>query len=207
MKKLTDIAKAILKESSLSRIWGHVTKHESGTISAFRYASECGNGTPYTKSQNMQRNSELKSKLLSMGYGVTRIDGVYIENYKTPAAKKVKEESFIVVDIKDGGGLKKDLIKLGTYFDQDSVTFSKPSGEYYLISTNKCPDGYPGNGIIGKEIKLGKPFFGKDGEFFSSVNGRPFVFENINPTLSILSDYPATEARSFVMRARNIQLD
>ena len=155
----------------------------------------------------MQRNSELKSKLLSMGYGVTRIDGVYIENYKTPNAKKVREESFIVVDLKDSGNLKKDLIRLGTYFEQDSITFSKPSGEYYLISTNKCTDGYPGNGSIGKEVKLGKAFFGKDGEFFSAINGRPFVFENINPNLTKLTDYSINEIRSFVMNAKKINLD
>ena len=217
MKKLTDIANDILKESalakstltesSLSRIWKHVTEHESGTITAFRFAPECGNGKPYTKAENRERNSELKSKLLSLGYGVTGIGGYTIENYGAPNAKKVKEESFIVVDLNDKNNLKNDLIRLGTYFEQDSITFSKPSGEYYLIGTNKCRTGYPGNGHIGKSVKLGKSFFGKPGEFYSTINGRPFVFENVNPNLSILSEYPATEARSFIMRASGMQLD
>ena len=153
--------KKILNESSLSRIYNHYTKHDSGTISAFRSARDCGMGEKYTKSENMQRSSQLKSKLLTMGYSVTRINGVYIENYNTPNEIPVNEVSYLVVDINDTGNLKNDLIKLGKYFDQDSITFSNPSGEYYLISSNNCEQGYPGNGQIGVEIKLGKPMFGK----------------------------------------------
>lgn len=170
--------KEIINESSLSRIWRHVTKHESGTISAFRSRENCGKGAEISKSTNRKNNAILKRKLLSMGYGVTKIIGTYIENYDTPMAVKVKEESFIVVDLKDTGKLKDDLIKLGQEFDQDSITFSKPNGDYYLISSNTCPMGYPGNGKVGVSVKLGKPFFGKDGEFYSTINGRPFVFEN-----------------------------
>lgn len=207
MRILTNIAKTILKESSLTRIWKHVTEHDSGTITAFRYGSDCGEGQRHTTSENRQRNGQLKSKLLSMGYGVTAINGVYIENYGTATARPVKEESFIVVDLKDTGNLKRDLIKLGNYFEQDSITYSKPNGEYYLISTNDCPHGYPGNGSVGKEVRLGKPLFGKSGEFHSTVRGRPFVFEGINPNLSILTDYPITEIRSFIMNAKKINLD
>ena len=138
----------------------------------------------------------LKSKLMSMGYGVTAIKGTYIENYGSSNAREVSEESFLVVDLKDKGTLKKDLIKLGEMFEQDSITYSLPSGEYYLISTNKCPDGYPGNGRIGVEVKLGKPLFGEKGEFHSKVNGRPFVFEGayFDRVVTLLDHYP-TEIR------------
>lgn len=185
-----------LKESSLSRIWKHVTEHESGTISAFRYASNCGEGDIYSKKQNKDRNAKLKSQLLSLGYGVTAIDGVYIENYKSPDAIEVKEDSYIVIDLKDKGKLKQDLIKLGKQYEQDSITFSKPSGEYYLISSNTCPQGYPGQGKVGVEIKLGKSFFGQDGEFHSKINGRPFVFKESNQRLNVLTDYSISEIRS-----------
>lgn len=195
-----------IEESSLSRVWKQVTEHDSGTISAFRSARDCGNGEKYSKNENMKRSTVLKSKLLSMGYGVTRIDGVYIENYGKPNQIPVKEVSFLVVDIKNSGNLKKDLIKLGTYFEQDSITYSKPNGDYYIISSNKCPDGYPGNGKIGLEKKLGKPFFSKSGEFHSRVNGRPFVFENINKNLKVLTDYSVNEIQSFVMRAKEINI-
>lgn len=189
--------KKILNESSLSRIYNHYTKHDSGTISAFRSARDCGMGEKYTKSENMQRSSQLKSKLLTMGYSVSRINGVYIENYNTPNEIPVNEVSYLVVDINDTGNLKNDLIKLGKYFDQDSITFSNPSGEYYLISSNNCEQGYPGNGQIGVEIKLGKPMFGKSGEFHSKINGRPFIFQSLSENIFKLSDYSISEIRSF----------
>ena len=37
--------------------------------------------------------------------------GSYIENYETPQAVEVKENSLFVVDIKDSGRLEKDLKK------------------------------------------------------------------------------------------------
>ena len=157
-----------VNESSLSRIYQHYMEHDSGTISAFRGNLEL--------KENKARNKELKGYLLSKGYGVTSIKGTYIENYGKEDAIEVDEESFFVVDLEDSGNLKQDLIKMGKKYDQDSITFSKSGSEggaYYLIGTNE--DGYPG---LGKEVKLGKPLMSKDGEFFSKINGRPFVFES-----------------------------
>ena len=169
----------VVNESSLSRLWKHSQGHDTGTISAFRDSKDCGRGEKYTLSQNKQRNSQLKAKLLSAGFGVTSIKGTYIENYKSTNAIEVEEDSFFVVNYQDKGDLKKRLIKFGEEFEQDSITFSKASGEYYLISTNKCPTGYPGFGKIGVEVKLGKPIFSENGEFFSKINGRPFVFKEV----------------------------
>lgn len=189
----------IIKESSLSRVYRQTLEFDSGTISAFRYAPDCGDGTPYVKSDNKKRSSKLKAQLLGLGYGVTKIDGTYIENFGKPNAREVKEDSYLVVDIKNTGNIKKDLIKLGTTYEQDSITFApKGNTDYYLISSNKCPSGYPGNGKIGVELKLGKPMFGKNGEFHSKVNGRPFVFENVLFVNSTLSEYSISEIRSFV---------
>ena len=185
-----------LNESSLTRIWKHWREHAIGTITAFRFARDCNTGERFTKSENKKNNSILKSKLLKMGYGVTKIAGTYIENYGTNNEIKVDEESFIVVDLKDSGKLKKDLIKLGQMFEQDSITYSQPAGNYYLISSNKCPDGYPGNGKIGVEVKLGRPMFGKDGEFFSKVAGRPFVFkESLQLHMTLLNKMTIAEIR------------
>ena len=184
-----------INESSLSRVWRHVTKHDSGTISAFRYAADCGEGKVYSKADNMKRNAQLKAKLLANGYGVTPIDGVYIENFGSKNARNVREKSFLVVDLKDSGNLEKDLKGLGNAFEQDSITFSKPNGDYFLIGTNKCPNGYPG---FGKREKLGKSMFGKKGEFHSAVKGRPFVFESMNNRLVSMDDLNPTEIRSIV---------
>ena len=176
-----------VNESSLSRIWEHYTKHQTGTISGFRFARDCGNGKEYTLSEKKQRNAKLKALLLKDGYGVTAIDGTYVENYGTDDAVEVDEDSFFVVDLQDKGHLKQDLFKYGKMFDQDSVTFSEPNGEYYFISTNECPAGHPGHGKLGVELKIGRPEYGKatknTEEFFSKIRGRGFVFKDLGENL------------------------
>lgn len=170
-----------INESSLSRVYAQYKLHDSGTISGFRTARNCGSGEAYTMKEKINRNAILKAKLLSLGYGITAIDGVYIENFGSADAVECNEQSFIVIDLKDKKTLKADLKKLGTEFEQDSITFSEVNGDYYLIGTNHCPSGYPG---YGKEIKLGKPLFGTNGEFYSKVKNRPFVFTDIDPVLA-----------------------
>lgn len=206
VNRIAECIPVAVNESSLSRVWKHATEHDSGTISAFRYAEHCGDGKVYSKSMNKSRNAKLKSKLLSMGYGVTKIDGVYIENYKSDDERHVREESFLVIDMKDSGKLRKDLIALGKEFDQDSITYCQPSGAYVLISTNTCPKGYPGNGKVGVTIKLGKSMFGKKGEFHSTVNGRPFVFESCANNCPILTDFSISEIRSIKEMAKSVLL-
>ena len=48
------------------------------------------------KKKILERNRKLKAELLGRGYGVTRILGSYIENFETPKAVEVAEESFFV---------------------------------------------------------------------------------------------------------------
>jgi hypothetical protein len=188
-------------ESSLSRLWRHAQGHDTGTISAFRYAPDCGTGDPYTLPENQKRNKSLKNMLLAKGYGVTEVDGVYIENYGTKNARPVKEKSFFVVDVDDTGNLKDDLIKFGKAFDQDSITYSTAKGEYFLISSNECETGYPGNGKIGVETRLGTPMFGEDGEFHSVIKGRPFVFKE-SKNFSTIRNYSIAEIRSIKESAK-----
>jgi hypothetical protein len=175
MKEIMEITENVnLQESSLSRIWKHAQLHQTGTITAFRYARDCGEGTVYTKGENKARNKKLESKLLSKGYGITKIQGIYIENYKSNNEIEVKEESFFVVDLKDNKKLLLDLKKLGREFDQDSICFGLHGGKRYTVfGTNDCPNAYPGKG---KNIKLGDAIFGNSGKFISRVNGRPFIF-------------------------------
>jgi len=186
-----------INESSLSRVWKGTKEHDSGTITAFRDRRDCNEGEPFTKSENEKRNGILRAKLLKLGYGVTKIKGTYIENYNTPKAKEVKEDSYLVLDLEDKGNLQKDLVKLGQEFEQDSITFQNhETGDYYLISSNKCKLGYPGEGKVNVKVKLGKSIFGKSGEFHSKVNGRPFVFESINNNIQKFSDFGPTSIRS-----------
>ena len=191
--------KEYLTESSLSRLWKHSQEHDYGTITAFRYAPECGEGTPYTKKENLQRNKSLLAKLRSKGYGVTSIKGSYIENYGKATAREVGENSFFVADMQDKGRLKKDLLALGEEFDQDSIIFGNKGKSGALFGTNKCPEGYPG---YGKKLVQGGAIFGKEGEFMSRVNGRPFVFsESVETQAYGVSRFP-TELRGSVKLAK-----
>ena len=182
-----------INESSLSRIWKHSKNHDSGTISAFRYAKNCGEGDVYTTKQNKDRNAILKAKLLTKGYSVTSIKGSYTENYGSDNEIDVNEESFFIVDINDTDELKKDLIKFGEMFEQDSITYANKKGDYYLIGTNKCPNSHPG---YKKEVKEGKSIYGEKGKFFSKIGGRPFVFKNIDSKTNVLKEYSISEIRS-----------
>lgn len=140
-----------------------------------RYARECGLGKPYTNAENMQRSEALSKQLVALGYGITKGMGGYIENYGSDHEIEVDEKVFIVMDIKDRGMVKSDLVKLGTQFEQDSILYlpkGAESGE--LIGTNRCPNGYPG---YGKSIVLKNPIFGKKGRFYTKIQGRPFVLE------------------------------
>ena len=167
----------ILSESTLNRIRSAWIEHDTGTITAFRDMTECGDGVKYTKKQNIGKNSILRSKLLKRGYGITKIKGSWIEN----GGKEVSEASYYVVDIKDSGKLLKDLIELGKDFEQDAITYAEKESDYYAVSTNMCENSWPGFGRVGVKEKLGKPKFGKTGiSGFSRVNNRAFVFESYN---------------------------
>ncbi len=187
--------RTILNESGLSRIYLQTQKFDYGTITAFRSARECNTGKPYTKTENKARNKSLLNKMMTKGYSVTKIKGSYIENYGSDDEREVGESSFIVIDIKESGKLKSDLLKFGEAFEQDSVIYSDAGGKAALIGTNKCPNGYPG---YHKSISQGAGIFGKTGEFMSRVKGRPFVFsESIEVTTFNPPKYP-TEIRSMV---------
>lgn len=164
-----------INESSLSRIQQHMKNYDTGTITAFRYASECGDGDRYTKKENLQRNKSLLAKLQSKRYGVVTVKGSYIENYGKENAKEVGETVFFVFDKENNGKLLKDLKRFGEEFEQDSVLFIPKGGtKSELHGTNKCPNGYPG---YNKVLKFTERKLGEKGEFLTRVKGRPFVFK------------------------------
>ena len=171
-----------ITESSLTRVWQHMSKHDCATLSAFRYGPDCGSPEDanavkqkYTLKQNLQRNASLLSKIQSSGrFSTTSIKGAYIENFGSKAAREVEENTFFVADIEDKGNLLEIVKKLGEEFEQDSVLFIPKGGTTaQLHGTNHCPLGYPGYGNI-------EPFstreLGHKGPFFSRVDNRPFRF-------------------------------
>lgn len=171
------------KESSLSRIWRHNLEHDCGAITAFRKYSDCdgSEGQEYSKKDNLKRNKSLSAKLISLGYGITKLHGKYPEGGEVG-----KEVSFFVVDLKDKGRLEKDLRKLGKEFNQDSILFV-PKGAInneataYLIGTNHCPNNWLG---YGKKETFKKGRLSSESPIYTSyVNGRPFIFESVDREL------------------------
>jgi len=166
-----------LEESSLSRIWTQNENFDCGALTAFRKAENCGEGKEFTKKENEARNKSLLAKLKSKNYSVISLLGTYPEGGKT-----TKEKSFFVVDINETGNLKKDLLKLGEEFEQDSILFVpkgaiKGDEKAYLIGTNKCENSFPG---FNQKFEFEKGKLGYDSPIYTSkVNGRPFIFEEV----------------------------
>lgn len=129
-------------------------------------------------SDNMTRNRDLKATLLGLGFGVTKVDGSYIEDFGTDIAKEVKENSLFCVNLKDDSTFIDRIVTLGEKFCQDSVLIIPRGGEgAYLVGTNNTE--FPGFG--NKEV-VGSLSYGKESEFMTRVGNRPFT---TNETLNL----------------------
>lgn len=163
---------SLITESSLSRIHSKLGKHTAGAITAYR--------GEFTHRENQQRNKVLVAKLMAAGYSVTAIQGSYVENHGSASAKEVSEHSFFVVNDKvagdDAGKLEADLVRFGREFDQDSVLVVPVDGTAKLVGTSKRENAYPS---FGRAEPVGKFKGGKAAQFMSRVNGRSFVYEDL----------------------------
>lgn len=158
---------AFINESGLTKVWSHTQNHHCGAISGYR-----GDNKP---EKNKDNNKYIKAVLLTKGYGVTSIDGTYIENFNSKNQKEVKEPSFFVVDLQDSGKLERDLEVLGIRFDQDSIMSIPKGGKgAYLLGTSARDDAFPEKG---QKVTVGSGKFGKtSGEFLSKIKNRNFAF-------------------------------
>lgn len=189
-----------LQASGLSRLLEWNQKFDAGVISASRKYNNCGYkidnmgnetdvpcptdelGRPVKEQPQKLSKDEIKkatkalaTELRAMGYCITRVKGKYPEG-----GKEVVEDSIFVVDCKNKGTLKRDLIKMGIKYKQDSVLIlpkgaldSRTKIKGYLVGTNKCCNNWLGF----KKIYTfeAKPSYGKEGTIYTStVNGRPF---------------------------------
>ena len=177
MKKiLENWNRYILIESSLSRVYGHIMEYDSAIITAFR--------GEYTNKQNYERNRKLKAHLLSVGYGVTKVDGSYIENFETPQAIEVSEQSFFVSNRRDDPVFFDSIDSFGQKYEQDSVLIIPIGGkDAYLIGTKEGNDFPP----FGQRITVGNLKMGREDEFMSKIKGRPIVFKEELDTYEKLS--------------------
>lgn len=185
-----------LFESSINRVHRHTQDYDIACISAFR--NEYVNATKYTNDdrpqsykdefttederennpyeysfeENKERNRDLKAFLLQKGYGVTRIDGSFIENYGKENAERKDEESFFVVNLNDDPDFYDVLFFQSEYYGQDCFLY-KPKGEEkgVLIGTNNHK--FPG---YNKKVIQGKFRANIDVEFFSGLKNKTFAF-------------------------------
>lgn len=166
MKEFNEMYEKIIGESLISKILDYVKNFECATISASRgrltnitdntfIPAEYENERALTKEENRKRNSELKAKLLALGYGVTSLDGRFAEAGQMYPGK---ETSYFVVNRNDDPEFFDNIFKLSEYFNQDSFLY-KPAGvmSAKLIGTNlaeRNPEfGQPG---YEQEIEVGE---------------------------------------------------
>ena len=186
MKDIFENWNNFLNESGLSRVHQHINAHDTAVITAFRNDPSsdegCYKAAPPAEQEesplkaNKARNKNLKAVLLKMGYGVTRVDGSYIENFDdVDNRKEVSEESFFVVNLKDDPDFNNNINRLGQMFCQDSVLLIPQGGDAaFLLGTNET---WPG---LGEKEPVGRFEGGKEAEFMSRVKGRPFVFKEVH---------------------------
>lgn len=178
----------VMVESGLSRVMHHIMEHQCAIITAWRTnpfdrslcvgkefsEEELESFENNPKKANKINNRNLKAYLLNNGYGITNINGSYIENFETPSAREVAEESLFVVNIKDDPDFVSKIKLAGEKYCQDSVLIIELGGENsYLLGTNN--NEFPGHGA---KVSQGGVKLGLSGEFMSRVKGRPFKFTN-----------------------------
>lgn len=136
MKKLRDI---IVENEELFDLEKHMKNREYGFISADR--------GEYSPDENVQRALKLHKDLLHTGHEITPVKGGYVENYKTPKAKRVYENTYMVSHGKTGenGGIKENLIALGKKYEQDSVMHKPHDSDTANLHGTK-EGAYPGLG-------------------------------------------------------------
>jgi len=189
MKQLLNEWKKFLNESSLSRVYQHIREHDSAIITAYRNdpadMSKCTDGAvPLEPGEtNILRNRNLKAVLLSMGYGVTKVRGTYIEDFDTPESVEVGEDSLFVVNLSDRGDFFERIAELGETYCQDSVLLIPRTGvDAYLLGTNNSD--FPG---FAQTISVGSLHMGEEAEFMTRVQDRPFTFREGLETYKQLS--------------------
>jgi len=191
MKDLMENWRRFLVESSLSRLYKHMVEHDSAILSAFR--------NEFTREENYERNRELKARMLEQGYGVTKVAGSYIENFQTPKAIEVSEQSFFVSNRYDDSEFVEIMGALGEEYNQDSILIIPQTAEdAYLLGTN--PEGeYP---TYGDQESVGALKMGEEAEFMSRVSGRPVSFSESLETYENLSRNSKWAVKKVVERIR-----
>lgn len=187
---IDNFVKGTINESSVTRLMRWMDSHDIAIITAFRGAYR--DATPktlddrpkelqgsnvayeYSHQENKMRNHELKACLMRLGYGITNVQGSYIEGIGTINAKELGEESIFVVNLTNDVNFKKKIFDLSEYYNQDCFLY-KPKGDKnaYLIGTNNTE--WPGYGV---EDCQGEFHLNPSNEFLTRMGANTFAFSN-----------------------------
>ena len=195
LNELKKVVRQVIQESSLSRVHQHVEQHDCAIITTFRNNpsehDSCVHEAPSTyQGENLKpiyinklNNRDLKATLLKLGYGVTAVDGTFVENFDTPKAVEVKEDSLLVVNLTDDPSFYDQIKNLGKKYCQDSVLIVPQGGkDVKLYGTNSSQ--FPG---LDQEVSIGNFIYGKNAEIMTKVNNRPITTKEGLETYSKLS--------------------
>lgn len=166
-----------VRAAGVNRILQWWSMYDCGTISACRtydgsFFNEYGiegvdqlpddvkNEFLVSKKVNMYNSRTLRMKIKRLGYTYIQIDGVYKEK---GTGKVRKELSYFVFDNKKRGTLKRDLIKLGFFFQQDTITYADAGQDFSIYvctpfyedhgGMRKAPTGEKQAYFMGKSVK------------------------------------------------------
>lgn len=142
-----------LTESSINRMQEWLRNCDCAFITAFRGSlkdirdknstyfgpnNDWQEGKEFTHEENRQKNKLMVAQLISLGYGVTKVKGVYPEG----TTNESSEESYLVVNRNNDTDFLNNLLRIAEYYNQDSIYYKeKGATEGYLIGTNNS--GYP----------------------------------------------------------------
>lgn len=150
---IMDASNKILNESSVNRMLQWLKDCDCAFISAFRKelkdikdmeATYLGPdkkwqvGKRFTHEENRKKNKMMVAELLQLGYGVTKVKGIYPEGM----TDETSEESYLVVNRNNDANFLDNLLRISEYYNQDSIYYKeKGKTKGNLIGTND--NGFP----------------------------------------------------------------
>lgn len=134
----------MLNESNINRMLHWLKGCDCAFITAFRkefkdirdkdatYFGPNGDweeGKKFSHEENRQKNKLMVAELLQLGYGVTKVQGVYPETPKTNDAPITDnediEESYLVVNRHNDENFLKNLQRIAEFYNQDSIYYKE----------------------------------------------------------------------------------
>ena len=181
----TTQSKTRLTESSINRMLYWLKNCDCAFITSFRsklkdirdksltYLGPNGDwdeDKEFTHEENREKNKIMVAELLQLGYGVTKIKGVYPEGM----TKENSEESYFVVNRNNDDKFLDNILRISEKYNQDSVYYKeKGATEGHLIGTNNCDfPGYHKKGE-GSSLKIGTA-----SNYMSRLGNKAFSFTN-----------------------------